>query len=67
MLMDNVRRDCIEERAIMGSENRWSENGQRITPLLTRRQVFRAMSGGNLPAMPTHSGRLEDISREQDL
>lgn len=59
MLMDNVRRDCVEERAIVGPGSGVSENRQRVPPALTRRRVFRAMSGDNLLAMPTHSGRLD--------
>ena len=63
MLVDNIRRDCIEERAIMGSENMVSENVNGNCPALTRRQVFRAMSGDNLPAKPTRSGRLNMYQR----
>jgi hypothetical protein len=58
MLMDYVRCDSIEERPIMGSEDKVSKSEQKITLALTRRQVFLATSGDNLLAMPTHSGRL---------
>ena len=58
MLMNYVRCDCIKERAIMRAENKVSESEKGKTLALTRQQGFPAMSGGNLLAMPTHSGRL---------
>ena len=63
MLMNYVRCDCIEERAIMRAENKVSESEKWITLSLTRQQVFPAMSGGNLLAMLTHSGRLDTHPR----
>ena len=67
MLMDNVRRDCVEEHAIMGPGCGVSENRQRVPPAPTQRRVFRAMSGGNLLAMPTHSGRLDKLAEGHDV
>jgi len=62
--MDDVCRDGIEERAIMGPGCSVSENGQQIPPALTQRRAFQAMSGDNLLTMPTHSGRLDTNQRK---
>ena len=59
MLVDDVCRDCIEERAVMGPEGGVSENGQQTPLAPTLLRVFQAMSGDSLLAMPTRSGRLD--------
>ena len=64
MLMDNVCRDCIEERAVMGPESDINESVQQILAECTQRQVFWATSGDNLLAMPMHSGRLDTNQRD---
>ena len=64
MLMDNVCRDCIKERAVMGPESDINESVQQIPTARTRRRVFRATSGDNLLAMLTHSGRLDTDQRD---
>lgn len=64
MLMDNVRCNGIEERAIMGSTNGINENEEKNYPAPTRQRVFQAMSGDNPLAMLTRSGRLDAYQRK---